>query len=144
MQIKVQVEVNAAAEEVFAYVSELANNPEWQSGVASTERSTAPPIRVGTRWTQTLDNGSTVEYVATALQPGKSITIETESGPAVVGEITRTVQKLDVDRSRVRMELSGKVRGWRIILTPLLRRMITNSISADYRRLRKRFEPDSD
>lgn len=141
MQIKVQVEVNAAAGDVFDYVAELANNPEWQSGVESTERTSDLPIAVGTRWTQTLDNGSTVEYVATALQPGKSITVETESGPAVVGTITRTVQMLDVDRSRVRMELTGKVRGWRVILTPLLRRLITNSISADYRRLRKRLEP---
>jgi uncharacterized membrane protein len=143
MQIKVKVEINAAAEDVFDYVVELSNNPEWQSGVESTERTSELPIEVGTRWTQTLDNGTTVEYVATALQPGKSITVQTESGPAVVGEITRTVQKLDVDRSRVRMDLTGRARGWRVILTPLMRRMITNSISADYRRLKKRLEPFS-
>lgn len=144
MQIKVKVEINAAAEVVFDYVAELSNNPEWQSGVESTERTSELPIEVGTRWIQTLDNGSTVEYVVTSLQPGKSITVQTESGPAVVGEITRTVQKLDVDRSRVRMDLTGKVRGWRVILAPLMRRMITNSISADYRRLKKQLEPESE
>ena len=141
MKINIQIEVDAAAEEVFAYIADLTNNPEWQSGVAETDWTTGPPIRVGSACEQILDDGGTVGYTITRLDPGRSLTIETTPGAAVPATITRTVQKLDVARSRVRMQLVGSVRGWRRILTPLLRRMITASITSDYRRLKKTLEP---
>ncbi len=142
MKVKVQVEINAAAEDVFAYVADLSNNPEWQSGVETTEWTSEPPLRVGSRCRQTLDDGTTVGYEVIAISPGRSITISTVSGAAVPAIITRTVQKLDVDRSRVRMELDGKVRGWRKAITPLLRKAIGSSITSDYRRLKRTLESD--
>ncbi|MCP3996625.1 MAG: hypothetical protein GY722_16440 [bacterium] len=140
MDVKVQVEISAKPEDVFDYIADLSNNPEWQSGVDTTEWTSEPPIAVGSSWQQTLDDGGVVVYVVTTFDPGRSITFKTESGPAVVGTITRTVQKLDIERCRVRMELTGKAKGWRVVLTPLLRRAIRSSIGSDYRRLKKRLE----
>ena len=143
MHVEVKIEIDARPEDVFDYVADLANNPEWQSGVEATEWTSEPPLAVGSSWRQTLDDGNTVTYAVAALDPGRSITFKTGSGPAVAGTITRTVQKLDVNRCRLRMELTGKVKGWRIILSPLLRRAIRSSISSDYRRLKKRLETDT-
>lgn len=144
MKVNVQVEINAAAADVFAYVADLSNNPEWQSGVETTEWTSEPPLEVGSTCEQTLDDGAKVGYEVVAIDPGRSITIETKPGASVPATITRTVQQLNENRSRIRMELDGKVRGWRKILTPLLRRAIASSITSDYRRLKRRLEPDTD
>ncbi len=140
MRIHVQVEIETDADSVFAYIADLANNPEWQSGVASTEWVGGSPLRVGARCIQHLDDGSSVEYEVTAVELGRSLTIQSTSDTAVPSTITRSVQVLNESRCRVNMDLVGRVRGWRLLLTPLIKRLIRSSIQSDYRRLQRKFE----
>ncbi len=142
MRIVVKVEIAAPADAVFAYIADLTNNPEWQSGVAGTRLTSGESAEVGAKYEQTLDNGQSAEYAITALDTGRSITVATVRGTVVDSTIIRTVQKLSEESSRVRMELSGRVRGWRVLATPLLRRLVTSSIRSDYRRLKRILEPD--
>ena len=142
MRIDVQVEMALPGEDVFAYLADLTNNPDWQSGVESTELVSGHADVVGATYEQVLDDGNKTQYVVTNIEPGRSITMRTEGRATVDATIIRTVQKLSDRRCRVRMELIGRVRGWRWIITPLLRRMIRSSIAADYRRLRRLLEPN--
>ncbi len=142
MRIDVQVEMALPGEDVFAYLADLTNNPDWQSGVESTELVSGHADVVGATYEQVLDDGNKTQYVVTNIEPGRSITMRTEGRATVDATIIRTVQKLSDRRCRVRMELIGRVRGWRRIITPLLRRMIRSSIAADYRRLRRLLEPN--
>ena len=141
VKVQVREEIAAPADAVFAYVADLTNNSDWQSGVAATRLTDGSPMELGATYEQTLDDGKSATYVVTALEPGRSITVVTERGTVVNATITRTVHKLSEDTSRIRMELSGRVRGWRVVLTPLMRRLVTSSIRADYRRLRRTLEP---
>jgi len=142
MHIDVRTEIEAPTELVFDYLADLANNPQWQSGVAETSWKSPPPVAVGSTCEQRFDDGKVVGYRVLSIDPGKSMTIETLPGASVPATITRTVEKLGVSRSRVRMDLDGRVRGWRFVLTPLVKRLITRGIAADYRRLKKLLEPD--
>lgn len=41
------VEIDRAVAEVFAFVADMTNAPQWQSGLHSVRRSTPGPVRVG-------------------------------------------------------------------------------------------------
>jgi uncharacterized membrane protein len=140
MRIVIETEIEAPAELVFDYIADLTNNPEWQSGVAETKWTSPLPVVVGTTCEQRLDNGGVVGYGVVAIDPGKSITIETLAGTPVPATITRNVQQLDDARSRVHMDLAARLPGWRVVITPMVRWLFRREIRADYRRLKKLLE----
>lgn len=142
MKANVLIDIDVAPDDAFAYIADLSNNPAWQSGVVETRWTTAPPIGVDSKCEQELDDGTVVGYAVTNLEPGKSIAIKTEFGAAMPASVTRTVSELNPTRSRVTMDLVGRVRGWRVILTPLIRRAIESSIRSDYKRLKRVLEPE--
>ena len=143
MRTSVHVEIDAPAAAVFAYIADLTNNPTWQSGVAATNWETGGPGKPGARCRQTMEDGSDVVYDVVAIEPGRSITMEPEPGSTLATTITRTVQVLGDSRCRVRMDLVGRIRGWRLLLRPLVIRAVRNSIEADYRRLKRVLEADT-
>ena len=70
--------------EVFAYVTDQTNTPNWQAGLVEMQRTTPGPIGIGTKHTgvrsflgrrMELAN----EYVA--YEPGRLVTFRTTSGP---------------------------------------------------------------
>ena len=140
LQVTVQTEIDAPADAVFDYIADLSNNPNWQSGVETTMWTSPPPVAVGSTCEQTLDSGTVVEYVVTALLPRRSITIETRRGAVIPTTVTRTVQVLNEAKSRVRMDLTGHPRGWRRLTAPLVPRAIRGAIGSDYRRLKRVLE----
>ena len=142
MQITVQVEIDAPGAAVFAYIADLTNNPEWQSGVTSAQWDAGGPQEPGASCRQTMDDGSVVVYRVVALHPGRSITVEPEPGSTLATKVTRTVQVLNESRCRVRMDLVGRIRGWRLLIRPLVIRLIRSSIEADYRRMKRLLEGD--
>lgn len=142
MKANVRIEIEVAPGKAFDYFADLSNNPEWQSGVAETRWTTEPPVRIGSKCEQELEDGNVVGYVVTDIQQGKSITIETVFGAGMPATVTRTVAELNPARCRVTMDLVGKVRGWRVILAPLIRRAVESSIRSDYKRLKRVLEPE--
>ncbi len=144
MQVTVNIEIAAPAADVFAYVADLTNNPNWQSGIESTQWTSPPPLALGATAKQQLDGGkAAVEYRVTALEPGRSITVETLAGAAIPVTVTRTVQMLNESSTRLRMDLVGHPPGWRRLTTPLLRRLVRRDIASDYRRLKRILEHEA-
>ena len=47
------IRINRPAADIYAYVSDLENNPEWNWAIAETTKTTQVPITVGTRYRQT-------------------------------------------------------------------------------------------
>jgi uncharacterized protein YndB with AHSA1/START domain len=71
-------------EEVFDYVSDQRNTPQWQSGLVEVRRTTEGPLGVGTKHTFVRNfmgrkMEASNEYVA--YEPNKLITFKTTSGP---------------------------------------------------------------
>jgi carbon monoxide dehydrogenase subunit G len=52
--IRGSVEIQRPAEDVFEFLSDLGNAPKWQRGVAESRRTSEGPIRVGTRFRETV------------------------------------------------------------------------------------------
>ena len=79
--------IERPVEEVFAYIGDQTNTPQWQAGLVEVRRTTEGPIGVGTKHTfvrtfmgrrMEADN----EYVA--FEPNRRIAFKTTSGPVRV------------------------------------------------------------
>ena len=141
MRVTVLTEMELPADTVFDYLADLSNNRYWQSGVDSSRWTSPPPLAVGSTCEQSLESGAVVEYVVTDLAPAdRSLTITTQRGAVVPTTVTRTVEVLGESRCRIRMELIGHPRGWRLLTYPLLRWLVRQTIASDYRRLKRVLE----
>ena len=140
-KVTITTEIEAPAEVVYAYLADLSNNSTWQSGIASTNWTSRPPIRVGSTYDQRMDyKDMVIAYEVTAIDPGRSITVESRHGATVPTTVTRTVHNLGESLSRVEVELEGELRSWRQITKPMVTRTIRRSVGADYRRLKEQLE----
>ena len=112
--IKVEkgVIINRPIEEVFAYVGDQTNAPQWQSGVVEVRRTTEGPLSVGTTHTFVRNfmgrrMEASNEYVT--YEPNKIITFKSTSGPvrfeaSYLFESTAEGTKLT---SRIEMHAAG-------------------------------------
>lgn len=144
-KITVSTELAVPAATALEYISDFANNPAWQSGVASTEWTSEPPLRVGSTYDQQMEYKDLVtSYVVVAIDPGRAITTESEAGATIPTRVTRTVRLLNETRCRITVDLVGEPRGLRRLTKPLLTRLIRRSVAADYQRLRRLLESEPD
>jgi hypothetical protein len=141
INVTVRTEIDVPADEAFAYVFDFSRNVEWQSGIALTEWTTDPPIRVGSTYRQVADyKDMETIYEVTGLDPGRSITTESRQGATFPVTVTRTVDTLGESRCRITVELVGDPRGFRRLVQPYVARVVHKSVSADYRRLKRHLE----
>jgi len=145
ISITIRTEIDMPAAEAYAYVADFSNNQAWQSGIASTEWTSTPPIQVGSTYAQRLDHKDTVtSYEITAIEPGYSITAESREGATFPVTVTRSVVPLGDSRCRITVDLVGHPRGFRRLVKPLVVKFVRDSITADYRRLKHRLEHADD
>lgn len=143
IEMTIRTEIDVPAEEAFIYVTDFSNNAEWQSGIQSTDWTSPPPIRVGSTYEQLADYKDTLTgYEITAIEPGRSITTESREGATFPITVTRRVDSLGECRCRITVDLVGHPRGWRMLVKPLVVKMVRKSIEADYRRLKRMLEAD--
>lgn len=140
-----EIEVDRGADEVFAFLSDSANNPTWQAGMRRCVWTTPPPIDVGSRYEQEARFlGRTIRssFEVTAYEPGRSVRIETIEGSFPI-TVTRSVEPVDHGRTLVRARIEGDASGFFRIAEPLLRRMVQRSVDGDYARLKQLLESDT-
>jgi uncharacterized protein YndB with AHSA1/START domain len=103
------VVIDRPIEEVFAYVTDQTNTPNWQASLVDVQRTTPGPIGVGTKHTfvrnfmgrrMEADN----EYVA--FEPDRLVTFRTTSGPPLVASYLFEAVP-DGTRLTSRVELQG-------------------------------------
>lgn len=137
IDVTATAEVPRPADELFAYVSDMSNNPRWQQGQVRCEWTTPPPIGVGSRYEQHArflgrDIVSIFEVVEFA--QGRRIRIRTLESPMPM-DITREVEPIGDDRSRVVATIRGGPTGLLRLLDPLTERMVRRNVRGDYERL---------
>lgn len=141
IEVNVSTEVGVAAETAFAYLVDVTNNPEWQSGVEKTEWTSPRPGWLGATYDQTLEyKNMVISYRLAAVGPGRSMVVESGHGASVPNTVTRTVEILSEDRCRISVHLTGELGGWQKLAKPLVTRAIRRSIESDYRQLKRRLE----
>jgi hypothetical protein len=119
------------------------HNPEWLSNMRSARWTTAPPIAVGSRYEQTarfLGKDVRTSFEVTALEPGRSITISSLPGSSFPIRITREVEPLGPQRTRVRELAEGDASGFYGVAERLIRPIVRRNIAGAYRRLKRLLE----
>lgn len=137
IRVEASVDIARAAEEVFAYIANFENNPEWQKGMVEARFTSEGPLAVGSTYSQTarfLGKRIDSEFEVVELEDGARIKITTVSGSFPI-TVTRAVEPVD-DGCRVTAIVEGDASGFFRIAAPLMRWMVGRSVGADYERLR--------
>lgn len=137
--VVVRVEIDRPAEEVFAFLEEVENNPSWLRGMRSCTWTTPLPIGVGSRYEQAaafLGKEIRTSFEVTAHEPGRLVTITSRAGSSFPITVTREVAPLGPDRCRVTETVVSDPSGFYRVASPLLASMVRRRIQRDYRRLR--------
>ncbi|CAN5915486.1 hypothetical protein BH23ACT10_BH23ACT10_06320 [soil metagenome] len=138
MQLSASQTIDRPADEVFAFVSDAANNPRWQQGMQACGWTSPPPIGLGSTYRQEakfLGRPVVTEFEVVEHQPGRSITIQSTSGPFPI-RVQRSVTSVDASTSRVEAAISGEPGRFFRLAGPLVQRLAQRSVTADYQRLK--------
>ncbi|MEM9565296.1 MAG: SRPBCC family protein [Actinomycetota bacterium] len=141
-EITVDIEIGRSADDVFAYLSDMANNPDWQRGQERCTWTSEPPLRLGSTYDQEarfLGRSIVSSFEVVELLPGRRIRI-TSTGGTMPIDVTRTVDPLDDGRCRVGAVVRGEAPMPMRLLGPLLDRLVRRSVEGDYQRLKARLE----
>jgi uncharacterized membrane protein len=141
--IVVEEEIERPAEVVWEYLENAEHNPEWLSNMRSARWTTEPPIAVGSRYDQLarfLGKDVRTRFEVSALDPGRSITIASLPGSSFPIRITREVEPLGPQRTRVRETAEGDSSGFYRVAEPLMRPVVRRNIAQAYRRLKRLLE----
>jgi len=142
MQVTSTVVVAAPPDEVFAYLSDAENNPEWQSGMVSAQWTSEGPIGVGSTYDQVATFlGRRIEstFEVGEFEPRRRIKASSTGGSFPI-TFTRMVEPAD-GGTRVTAIISGDSSGFFKIAEPIMQRMVQRSVDGDYRNLAARFAP---
>ena len=138
MKLVSSVVIDRPDEEVFAVISDFSRNPEWQRGMRSAQWTTEPPIQVGSTYQQVarfLGRDVITAFEVIAYEPNRSVTIQSRQSSFPI-TVTRSVEPLGPDRSRVSAHIVGKPGRFFRLFGPLLRLLAERSVRGDYERLR--------
>ena len=137
------IHINKPAAEVFAFIANPENNPQWQNGMVSCEITSAGPLGIGSTYAQHarfMGRDIVSQFEITRYEPGRLIRGDTVESSFPIS-FTRIVEPdEDGTGSHVRAIVTGDASGFYGALlrplTPLMNWMVGRSVRADYRRLK--------
>lgn len=140
--VTVATSIDRPADEVFAYLSDFEKNPVWQRGMKECRFTSPPPLDVGSTYDQVaqfLGRRITSQFRVLEFEPNRVVKATSTGGTFPI-TFTRTVTPLTADSSRVEAVIEGDASGVFRIATPVMRWMVTRSVTADYKRLKAHLE----
>ncbi|MEL6981488.1 MAG: SRPBCC family protein [Actinomycetota bacterium] len=143
--ISATIEIDRPAGEVFDYLADMANNPQWQQGQQECRWTSEPPLGLGSTYDQEarfLGRSIVSSFEVVEFEPGRRIRIVSTAGTMPI-DVTRTVEPIGPDRCRVSARVAGDPPLLLRLLGPLLDRLVERSVTGDYRRLKERLEQGS-
>lgn len=142
MDLRATREIARSAADVFAFISDAANNPHWQKGQVSCVWRSPGPIGVGSRYDQEarfLGRRVLSIFEVTEYEAGRTIEIRSTAGSFPI-TVRRAVEPLGPNHSRVSAHISGEPGGFFRIAGPAVQRLAQRSVDADYDRLKELLE----
>jgi carbon monoxide dehydrogenase subunit G len=136
------VSVNRPAEEVFAYLADVRNLPQWQQGVVETRPQGDPGV--GSRFIEVRSflgkrMESTIEIVE--YEPSRLFTIKVIEGP-IPFEVRHTLEP-DGEGTRVRVVGEGEPGGFFKLAEGLVTRQVQKAAEKDFAKLKQVLEATS-
>ena len=136
-RVAIDIIIRRPADEVFAFISNFENNPQWQGGVVKAWLTSAGPLTAGTTVTQLsrfLGRDIEFHFKVLRFEPGRLAEFKTESGTFPV-QILREVGPVP-EGTRVRALITGEAGGVFKFAAPLLDGFTKRQIEADYAKLK--------
>lgn len=142
IDVKDSVVIRQPTDEVFAYVADQTNAPQWQDGLLEVRRTTEGPIGVGTRHTAVRTfMGRRLELTNeyTHYEPGRLVVFGGASGPLIFEASYATEATPEGTRltSTIRMQPGGLFR----IAAPLIAADLRRDVRANLAALKVLLEP---
>ena len=135
------VQINRPQQEVFDFVTDLANDPKWQSSIESVERTSDGPIGAGSTWRNKLKflgREIEAEIELTSYDPPNKASVKSVSGP-VPFESNYTFESKD---GGTQMTISGQAEmgGFFKMAEGLVGKQMEKQMEADGAALKKLLE----
>jgi uncharacterized protein YndB with AHSA1/START domain len=142
IKIETSIVINRPVEEVFEYMSNAKNNPQWQSGAQEVIKTSEGPIGVGTAYKSVnrllgrrLE--ATVEF--TAYEPNKRVAGKVTSGP-VPFRFENIFEPTEDGGTKVMNSGEGEPGGFFKLAEPLVGRMVQRQVEANFANLKDMLE----
>ena len=136
--------INRPPEEVFAYLTDVRNLPEWQSSVSEARLVSEGPVGVGSAFVEkrsflgrTLENRLEVTEYA----PGAHFDLQVVSGP-VQYRVTHRLQPSH-GGTRIDVAVEGETKGFFKVADALVARQGSKQLRQDFARLKEILEARS-
>lgn len=137
----VTILVNRPIDEVFTFVADARNRPQWDDSVISEDVTSAEPIGMGTTVrTRLRSMGRQYEYTWTVVehQPPGRMTIESTSGPLPTTLAYRLSGRDGA--THVEFTVTGRPAGFLRLLQPLVARNTQHNLDRGFARLKEVLE----
>ena len=131
------IDIGRPHDEVFAFVSNMENNPRWQAGMKSCVY-TSDDRELGATYVQEarfLGRKIDTHFRVSEYVDGERISIESTKSTFPI-QVTRSVEVLDDARCRVTAHIRGQPTG----ILKLFGGMVKRSVAKDYGKLKKLLE----
>jgi uncharacterized protein YndB with AHSA1/START domain len=143
MRVIGHIDISRPAANVFAYVSDQTNGPEWQQGLDEVRRTTGDAIGVGTRHTfvrrlgrrQVTGDNEYVEF-----EPGRRVLFSFTSSDGLTGKGWYEVKPLGTDQTRLDYGVEIHLQGLTRLASPLIEMSIRKEDGKDTARLKEILE----
>lgn len=133
INIETRIEFERPAGEVFAFVADQTNAPQWQDGLAEVRRVTSGPIGVGTEHVFVRRfAGRRIESRNrfTRFEPGRFVEFEIPEG-WLTGTASYRVDPIAGGGCRLTSRMDFRVRGPLKVVSPLLARLLSRDSRTD-------------
>lgn len=102
--------INQPVEKVYAFVSDVKNNPKWQVGILETRTDTDGPTHVGTKVTDVrtfVGRKMELSYEVVEMVPNSTLSLKSLSGPLAFHGTTTLQDMGEVTRVHVTFEMEA-------------------------------------
>ena len=141
MTVEHEIVIERPLDEVFAYVADPANVPEWQSGVVSTTKTSGESMGTGVRWREVrnfLGRRVQATLEATEYETGRLFALKTVSGTVAI-DIRHLFEPFD-GGTRIRVLAEGNPGRLGRLGGRFVRRAAERELRADFARLKHLLE----
>jgi hypothetical protein len=145
IKVETNVVINRPPEEIFAYISNFENNPEWQSGMQEATFTSEGSLGVGSTYAQVAKFlGRRIEstFEVIGYEPKRMVKATSTSGSFPI-TFARLVEPVE-GGTQVAAIIEGDASGFFKLAEPLLAWMVKRSVDADYANLKHILETQAE
>ncbi|WP_435334909.1 SRPBCC family protein [Haloarchaeobius sp. TZWWS8] len=132
VHLELSIEIRRPPTDVFAYVANFENDPDWKSAVRSVTRTSDGPLNVGSTFEQTagfMGKSVVIPYEVTEFDPGTEIRYESTGGPFPV-DIVRRVEPV-AEGAQFTTDITAASENFFDLAKPVLQRVGAEHVRGD-------------